>query len=127
MEYKDLQELVAGYLQHYRTKDARYDAAVSRITAMTFLSGPEEQWAMILEALRQAGNDEELAHIAAGPIEGFLGKHGKDYIERVERQASSNPTFARTLTGVWKYMMPDDVWARIQVLQSRVTNPLARS
>lgn len=94
------------------------------ITAMTFLSPPEDQWQMILEAIRQARDDDDLGHIAAGPIEGMLGRHGAAWIHRVEHRAAIDPKFARAMTGVWKYMMSDEVWARVRALQARVPRPL---
>jgi len=52
-----------------------------------------------------------------------LGKHGEQYIDQVERRAEADPTFARMLAGVWKYMMTDDVWARIEALKARYPVP----
>jgi hypothetical protein len=54
----------------------------------------------------------------------LLGWHGDAYIGIVENEALTNPRFARALTGVWQYMMPDEIWSRLQVLQKRVTDPL---
>ncbi len=96
------------------------------ITTMTFMSPPEEQWTMILEAVRQALDDEDLANVAAGPIEGLLGQHGRASIIWIELEAAVNVKLARAMTGVWKHMMPDDVWARVQALKSRVSDPLRK-
>lgn len=63
--------------------------------------------------------DEELGHIAAGPMEHLMGCHGADYIEEVEAQAASDQMFAWMLAGVWKFMMNDEVWGRVQALKSR--------
>jgi hypothetical protein len=120
----ELRELVAGYLEHCRTGDDRFENAATAITAMTFLSPPDSQWQMVLEAIRQARDDKDLGHIAAGPIEGLLGRHGEAYIDLVERQAASDPKFARAMTGVWRYTMSDTIWARVRDIQSRVLNPL---
>lgn len=124
MDSEELSETVAGYLEYCRTNDERFQAASTAITAMTFLSPPEEQWRMILEAVKQARDDDDLGHIAAGPIEGLLGRHGCEYIDVVEGNAVADHKFARAMTGVWKYMMTDDVWARIQAVQAQVPDPL---
>jgi hypothetical protein len=88
------------------------------VTMMTFTATPHQQWQFILAAIAHA-SDEELCHIAAGPVEHLLGKHGDTYIDEVERRAESDPKFARMLSGVWKYMMSDEVWARVEALKAR--------
>lgn len=119
-----LREVVAGYLEHCRTRDDRFKDASMSITMMTFVSCVEDQWQMILEAVRQARDDDELRHVAAGPIEGLLGRHGEEVIGKVEQQAAQDPRFARALTGVWQYMMTDSIWERVQALRSLVAQPL---
>lgn len=120
----ELKRVVAEYLEHCRTRDDRFSEAAQSITMMTFVSPPELQWEMILEAVEQSRDDNDLGHVAAGPIEGLLGRHGEAYIGIVERRANSDPKFARAMTGVWKYLMSDEIWSRVQQLQSRVPNPL---
>ena len=116
----ETRQVIADYLAGCRTKDPKYKDAQLRITAMTFMSKPEVQWDVILEAIRQAIDDNDLGHIAAGPIEGLLGRHGNAWIDRVEAQAKQNPKFARAVTGVWKYMMPVDVWDRVKSVKELV-------
>jgi hypothetical protein len=94
---------------------------------MEFTATPEQQWQFILPAVALAETDDELACIAAGPIEHLLGWHGEKYIEKVERQAATDPQFGRALTGVWKYLIKDEIWARVQALQARVPDPLRPS
>jgi hypothetical protein len=88
------------------------------VVMMNFTATPEQQWQFILAAIAHA-SDEELGHIAAGPIEHLLGKHGEEYIDEVEQRADADPKFARMLSGVWKYMMTDEIWARVQALKAR--------
>jgi hypothetical protein len=116
----ETRQVISDYLAGCRTKEPGYENAVSRITAMTFLSKPELQWEVILEAVNQASNDDDLGHIAAGPIEGLLGRHGPAWIDRVEAEARQNAKFARAITGTWKYMMKDDVWDRIKSIKTLV-------
>ena len=91
---------------------------------MNFTATPDQQWRFILAAIAHA-SDEELGHIAAGPVEHLLGKHGDRYIGEIERRAESDPKFARMLSGVWKYMMSDEVWARVEALKARFPASLA--
>ena len=96
------------------------------VVLMNFVAGPDQQWQFICSAVAHADSDDELRHIAAGPVEHLLGWHAKDVIARVEAQAAADHKFARTLTGVWQYMMSDEVWARVQAIQATVFNPLGR-
>jgi hypothetical protein len=91
----------------------------STVTQMSFTATPDQQWKFILLAMKHAETDEELGHIAAGPMEHLLGWHGDQYIAIVEQEAQQNPKFARMLTGVCKYLMNDTVWQRIESLQGK--------
>ena len=95
------------------------------VTFMNFTAGPDQQWQFICSAVAQADSDDELGHIAAGPVEHLLGWHGEGFIARVEAQAAGDGKFARMLTGVWKHTMTDEVWARVQAVQARVSDPLS--
>ncbi|WP_406696229.1 DUF6869 domain-containing protein [Singulisphaera sp. Ch08] len=86
---------------------------------MNFTAAPEHQWQFIQAVLAEADSDDDLGHVAAGPMEHLMGWHGADYIEKVEERAAADPKFARMLGGVWKYMMNDDVWERVQALKAR--------
>ena len=92
------------------------------VVMMNFTARPEHQWQFILAAVTHA-SDDELGDIAAGPFEHLLGKHGERYIQKVEQRAEADPKFARMLAGVWKQLMTDEVWARVQVLKARYTPP----
>jgi hypothetical protein len=124
MDKLPLRRLVADFLEYTRTDTPALQDACQTIVGMTFLSPPEEQWEMVLECVRQAQTDQDLDHVAAGPIEGLLGRFGKEVIDRVEKEASVDPKFARTLTGVWRHTMTDDVWARVRAIQRCVSDPL---
>jgi hypothetical protein len=97
--------------------DSESDVGQS-VVMMNFTARPEHQWRFILAAVAHA-SDQELGHIAAGPVEHLLGKHGAQYIDQVAGRAEADPKFARMLSGVWKYMMTDDVWARVEALKAR--------
>jgi hypothetical protein len=91
---------------------------------MNFMASAEINWMFILAAISQAASDVELDHIAAGPLESFLSRHGETQIERIERHAAHDPTFARTMTGVRRHLMTADVWQRVQRIQLTVPDPL---
>jgi hypothetical protein len=97
------------------------------VVSMNFTARAELQWQFILIAVSLAQSDDELSHIAAGPIEHLLGWHGEDYNHPVEEQAAINPKFARALTGVWRYKMSDEIWSRLERLKAGVSEPLRPS
>src|SRR5436190_21750023 len=99
----DWDAFAQAWIAELRGSSADSEADVRQsVVMMNFTATPEQQWQFILAAVAHASN-EELGHIAAGPIEHLLGKHGERYIDEVERRAVSDPKFARMLSGVWKY------------------------
>jgi len=71
----------------------------------TFLNLPEEDpellWELILETINKEKNKKLLSYLAAGPFEDLMCKYGTELIERVEKEASSNPIFKNTMKHVW--------------------------
>lgn len=80
---------------------------------------PELAWSAILHILKHELSAEQTALLAAGRLEDLLSKHGPQFIERVERQAS-DPQFNYLLGGVWRLGMTEDVWARVQAARKEV-------
>ncbi len=114
-----------AWLAELRGEATESDSDISgSVVLMNFTASAEHQWRFILASTIHAQSDEELGRIAAGPLEHLLGHHGDEYIDLVEQQAEADTTFARMLTGAWKYQMSDEVWERIQKIQSRVERPL---
>jgi hypothetical protein len=91
------------------------------VTMMNFTARPQQQWKFIVAAAAVAESDDELGYIAAGPIEHLLGRHGAEFIAKVEELAATDKKFARAMTGVEKYTLSDEIWARVQALQSHTT------
>jgi hypothetical protein len=91
---------------------------------MSFTARPDQQWQFVCSAVGQADSDDELGQIAAGPMEHLLGWHGDEIIARVEARAAADEKFAWMLTGVWKCLMTDEVWARVQAIQARFPDSL---
>jgi hypothetical protein len=119
-------DLIRAYLAD-ATKHVEDDTtgAVMAITGMTFVAGADEQWDVILEVIAEAPDeDRTLQCIAAGPLEGFLGRFDTAVIDRVEEEAARDPKFRRVLSGVWRHRMSAPVWERVRVIQAAVPNPL---
>jgi len=87
------------------------------VVLMSFSAQPSLQWKFIEICVSLATSDEHLAHIAAGPFESLLGRHGAEFIDTVEKKAAADAKFARMVKGAWQYLMPDDIWKRIQLIQ----------
>jgi|ERR1700682_643434 len=75
---------------------------------------PEAAWAMILELIDRAPDDEALLYVAAGPLEDFIMFHAAVYIERIEGLARTNPRLKRALSGVWLEPLRPDLFDRIE-------------
>lgn len=92
------------------------------VVSMTFLRSAEIQWDFLLSCVEEAETEDQLSHIAAGPFEGLMGRHGADYIDRVEVRAAIDRKFARMVCDSWRHMMTDEVWARVQAIQAAGTD-----
>ena len=83
------------------------------VVPMNFTASSDAQWRFI-EAVFDAGDDEAMGHLAAGPVEHLLSKHGDEYISRFEQRANADPRFANMLAGCNRLTMNDNVWRRLQ-------------
>jgi len=52
-------------------------------------------------------------------IEDLLSMHGDKFIDRIEAEARTDPSFAKLLGGVWKSQMSDQLWERVQAVWDR--------
>jgi hypothetical protein len=123
LEPSDWEAFARKWLAELRgtPEDAESDVGQS-VVMMNFTATPEQQWQFIQAAVSQARSDDELGHVAAGPMEHLMGWHGGDYIDAVEVQAAADPVFARMLGGVRKYRMKDEVWQRVQKLKTQFSS-----
>ena len=81
---------------------------------------PEVAWPAILQVLGHELTEDQIAVLAAGPLEDLLAVHGPLFIERVEREAERNPRFNHLLGGVWQNQMTQDIWSRVQRARKEV-------
>lgn len=80
---------------------------------------PELLWAMILAIHTQDKSVHIDGVLSAGPLENLLALHGENFIDRVEKEARTDSSFARLLGGVWKNRMSEAVWQRVQAVCER--------
>jgi hypothetical protein len=62
---------------------------------------PQLKWPLILRLLDTVADDSEVGLVAAGPLEELLTMYGKDFIDRIETEAVTNPKLRDALSGVW--------------------------
>jgi hypothetical protein len=80
---------------------------------------PEILWAMILAIHSRDQSIHIQQVLSAGPLENLLALHGENFIDCVESEARTDPSFARLLGGVWKNRMSEGVWQRVQAVCDR--------
>ena len=90
------------------------------VTEVRFDAPPEKLWEFILLTASLAETDWQLCQIGAGMVEHLLGWNGEDYIHFIEKRALIDAKFTRTLTGLNKYKMTDEVWKRVQILKEKI-------
>jgi hypothetical protein len=115
---------IEAWFRHIRDGDPDGEAAAEEVCSWTFFLPAEQQWQLVVEMIHLAPDDSCLGEVAAGPLEGLLGRFGEQFIARVEERAAQDHKFARTLTGVWQHRMTDKVYGRIQALKAAVSDPL---
>jgi hypothetical protein len=102
-----VEDVVAAWFDGEQTMfDALYDS-------------PEVAWSAILQILGRELNDEQIASLAAGPVEELLVKHGAEFIDRVVSEAERNPRFNHLLGGVWQSEMSQELWLRVQSIRKK--------
>ena len=110
-------DLVTKYLAHAATAardgtDAEHFAAGEELQSHVWHE-PERAWPIIQEIIARIVDDDILAYVAAGPLEGLLVRHPHAFIDRIEALAKKDGHFRRAVSGVWGYnAMPDEVRRR---------------
>ena len=118
----DTDELIAAYWLYWRTRDENLLFAWQAVEAEGW-HDPQAKWPLILRLLDTAADDSEVGLVAAGPLEDLLTMYGKDFIDRIETEAVTNPKLRDALSGVWLRgpLRPDP-----DVIADRVDRILAR-
>jgi hypothetical protein len=78
---------------------------------------PAVAWPVVLALVQLARSDEDLAWVAAGPLETLLAHHGALVVGRVEQEVAVNHKFRKALSQVWRNRIPDAVWRRVETLR----------
>jgi len=86
------QDLVAAYLRYYATNDDSLFWAWERVQEFV-RTEPIKAWQLTIQLIAAAPDESALGFIAAGPLEDLLYARGEQFIDEVERLASSDPKF----------------------------------
>ena len=90
------EELVAAYLKHFESKDDALFWAWVRVHE-SVRQDPKKAWELTLRLIAAATDETALAYVAAGPLEDILYARGAQFVNEVERLASSDPKFLSAL------------------------------
>lgn len=124
-----LDRLAMRFLAFLRAGDEANPAPEDHPDAWTFAlvdKLTEHHPAQALEAIRAmlaaCDSPDDVALVAAGPLEDLIQRHGPELIDEIEALAGRAPRFAYALTGVWP---PEDgghplLWARIEAARRDV-------
>jgi hypothetical protein len=95
------------------------DQVGEAVVGLGFLAPPEFQWIFIEAAVGEAHGEGDFDHIGAGPLEHLLVQNGSEYIDRLEQRCLQDVKFVKAVTGVWRNKITQEVWMRVQAIQSR--------
>lgn len=123
-----LDRLAERYLAYLRAgeedappPDDHPDAWTSDVFIALTQDHPQLGLAATLAAIAACQTPEDVALVAAGPLEDLIAMHGATLIDAIEERAARDPRFAYALTGVWP---PDGIgpllWARIEAARRDV-------
>jgi hypothetical protein len=82
-------------------------------------SEPDRALAVIFAVMQLTDNQKVLGQLAAGPLEDFLGIHGRQYLTVFHTLALEHRRLREVLDGVWQGAMPKDVWHQIEILKQK--------
>jgi len=92
-------EWAAVWLRYHREKRDEDFWAVDAVFLLP-QEDPERAWSLSLALVEQA-DFEALGHIGAGPLEHLIEAQASAFIDRIERQAASDPKFKEALASIW--------------------------
>lgn len=112
----ELQKLADGWIALQREPKQEREALFWAFETLDALldCDPESAWRVIDLIWRRDQSDFMLAHLAAGPVEDLLVRHGAAFIERVCETARKEPVFRKMLGAVWRNSITEPVWQRFK-------------
>lgn len=105
---------------HHQKSDENFWACKKLIELIH--ENPALVWESILTIVELDSSPNIIDNLAAGPLEDLLVYHGSSYIDKMEILARQNPVFTRLIKGVWKNAIPQDIWVRVNAIQTKYAN-----
>jgi hypothetical protein len=126
---KDDEELAVAWVRRYELINRETDqspAATSLFWAFQKLDEycerePDRAFALILAIARLTDNEFVLDNLAAGPLESLLARNGRVVIDDIEREVVRNDKLRELLQGVWRNVIEESVWQRVEKSRSGTT------
>lgn len=75
-------------------------------------------WRVILAVVEASPSDAVLDNLVAGPLESVLARNGHLVIDAIEHEARENQRFRSLLQGLWRNVIPPEIWHRIERARS---------
>ena len=111
----EIRELAEGLITKPEGESSSHDEALYAILH----TEPDRALAVVFAAMQLTDDKRVHGALAAGPVEDFLGVHGRAYLEIFHTLALEHRRLREVLNDVWQGAMPKDVWHGIETLKQR--------
>jgi hypothetical protein len=101
----DLNTLADTYLRHHDTNRDEDFWAWEEVSEIVRSRDVDRAWEITFLLLKKATSDDELACIAAGPLEDLVDGYGDNALDRLERACDEDSRLQFALSGIW--LLPD--------------------
>lgn len=97
-EFINHKEIIDAYLQYYRTKKDEYWWSYEKIVD---LMESADSLAFVNELIQACQNDDEIAYVAAGPLEDLITKHNETIKDALIELVRKDKKVRQAIQGVW--------------------------
>jgi len=115
------QELAEMFLREYHdVQESRKTPRQAIVYVDTLVNNePEKALELLATIIENCKNNEELAYVAAGPLENLFVYHGYAIIDKIKKKADCSEQFQLALSGVWLDEDEDTIFFRWVELMKR--------
>ena len=96
---KSTDELAIAYLEYFRTNSADLFWAYECVDAE--VADAQSGLKLCMALIAACSSDEEIAYVAAGPLEDFIHRVGAEAVEGLEAPARQSEKIRQALSCVW--------------------------
>jgi len=111
----DVREMAEGWITKPQGEWSSDDDALYAILHRE----PDRALSVMFAVMQLTDDQKVLGRLAAGPLEDFLGIHGRQYLTVFHALAIEHRPLREVLDGVWQGAMPKDVWHQIETLKQK--------